>query len=51
MATLLARSGANAFVVKKAGRWKTLQTAVRYVQIVEDDLMKAQAKAFDFTED
>jgi len=50
MATLLARSGANAFVVKEAGRWKTLQTAVRYVAIVEDDLMKAQAKAFDFTE-
>ncbi|MBP1627341.1 MAG: integrase [Holophagaceae bacterium] len=46
MATLMARSGANAFVIKKAGRWKRMDTALRYIQIMEDDLVEAQAKAF-----
>jgi integrase len=48
MATLMARSGANAFVIKKAGRWKRMDTALRYVQVVEDDVTEAQRKAFDF---
>lgn len=45
-ATLMARSGASELVIQKAGRWKNIQTVRPYVQIVEDDLRKAQAKAF-----
>jgi len=50
MATLMARSGANAFVIKKAGRWKRMDTALRYVQVAEDDAEEAQRKAFDIDE-
>jgi hypothetical protein len=50
MATLMARSGANAFVIKKAGRWKRMDTALRYVQVAEDDAADAQRKAFDIDE-
>ena len=49
--TLLARSGANAHVIKAAGRWKCIQTSMRYVQIVSGDVAAAQAKAFGFTEE
>lgn len=49
MATLMARSGANAFVIKKAGRWRRMDTALKYVQVVEDDVAEAQRKAFGFT--
>jgi integrase len=51
MATLMARSGANAFVIKKAGRWRRMDTALRYVQVVEEDVADAQRKAFGFTKD
>jgi len=51
MATLMARSGANAFVIKKAGRWKRMDTALRYVQVVEDDVAEAQRKAFGFSKE
>ena len=50
MATLMVRSGANAFVIKKAGRWKRMDTALRYVQVAEDDAEEAQRKAFDIDE-
>lgn len=45
MATMMARSGASAFVLKKAGRWQRITTAEKYVEIVEDDVAAAQAKA------
>lgn len=44
--TLMARKGANAFVIKKMGRWKRMDTALKYVDIVEDDLRKAQEEVF-----
>lgn len=48
MATLMARSGANAFVIKKAGRWRRMDTALKYVQVMEEDVLEAQRKAFGF---
>jgi len=48
MATLMARAGANAFVIKKAGRWKRMETAEKYVTIIEEDILEAQKKAFRF---
>jgi integrase len=44
--TLMARMGANAFVIKKMGRWKRMDTALKYVDIVEDDLRAAQQGVF-----
>jgi hypothetical protein len=38
--------GANAFVIKKMGRWKRMDTALKYVDIVEDDLRAAQQGVF-----
>ena len=38
------------FVIKKAGRWKRMDTALRYVQVAEDDAEEAQRKAFDIDE-
>jgi integrase len=49
MATLMARAGASAFVIKKMGRWKRSETAEKYVQVVEEDLEVAQNNAFDFS--
>jgi len=46
--TLMARKGANAFVIKKMGRWKRIETALNYVEIIEADLVEAQQKAFNF---
>jgi len=48
MATLMARSGANAFVIKKAGRWERMETAEKYVTIFDEDILEAQKKAFRF---
>ena len=44
-------TGANAFVIKKAGRWRRMDTALRYVQVVEEDVADAQRKAFGFTKE
>jgi len=38
MATILARNGANAFFIQKAGLWTKMEAALRYVKLVEGDL-------------
>ena len=45
--TIMARQGANAFTIKRMGRWKRMETAEKYVEIIEDDLRAAQERAFD----
>lgn len=45
-ATLMARAGVSAFVIQKAGRWKSLDVVQRYVKIIEEDIAEAQTKAF-----
>jgi integrase len=48
-ATLMARAGASERLIMKAGRWKSEGPVRRYVKIIEDDLRKAQEKAFDLS--
>lgn len=48
-ATLMARADVSAFVIQKAGRWKSLDVVQRYIKILEEDVAEAQAKAFNLS--
>ena len=46
-ATLLAKKGGNAFLIKKAGRWKDIKTAEGYIELGLEDLKKANTDLWE----
>lgn len=45
-ATLMARAGVSAFALMRAGRWKRIETAQKYVHLAADDVRDALESAF-----